>query len=78
MAAIPTFGIDAASTINGAITSYAVTWYSEIEAENGDWLSIPFPAETSFGVDVNVNDLVKCTPAVDRLRSGGVECRYLG
>ena len=44
-APIPTFGVDAQSTVNGERTSYFITWYSEIAAEVGDKITVPFPAE---------------------------------
>lgn len=44
-APINIFGVEPTNTINGALTKYFITWYSEIDMENGDTIKIPFPAE---------------------------------
>ena len=48
VAPIPSFGVEPYDTTNGAVTEYFITWYSEIRAEQGDVISIPFPAEILF------------------------------
>jgi hypothetical protein len=70
--AIPTFGVEADSTVNGAASAYFVTWYSEIAAFDGDEIVIPFPAETSFAP--GADDKLACTAVVDSLEE--VSCTF--
>jgi len=77
VAAMQTFGVDAENTTNGVSGGYSITWYSEIAAEDGDVLAIPFPAETAFGV--NKNEIVKgCSFEVPKDAVFKVECKYVG
>ena len=66
-APIPTFGVEAQSTVNGERTSYFITWYSEIAAEPGDKITVPFPAEIQLASTLQ-NREIKCVPTLDSLR----------
>jgi hypothetical protein len=67
-APIPTFGAAALSTVNGARTAYIITWYSEITAEVGDKLTIPFPAEIQPSPDAGLRaGEIKCEPEMPSL-----------
>lgn len=75
VAPIPSFGVEPYDTRNGAETDYFITWYSEIRAEKGDVLSIPFPAEMLFAPQ-GAADRLACVPVVASLASGGVTCTF--
>jgi hypothetical protein len=69
-APIPTFGVDAQSTVNGARTSYFITWYSEIAAEVGDKITVPFPAEILFSPEAGLpSQRIGCEPTIESLRT---------
>lgn len=69
--AIPTFGVEADSPVNGAASDYFLTWYSEIAARDGDVIVVPFPAETSFAP---TNGKLTCTAVIDSLEE--VSCSF--
>ena len=74
-APIPTFGVDAQSTVNGARTSYFITWYSEIAAEVGDKITVPFPAEILFSPEAGLpSQRIDCEPTIESLR--GILCSF--
>lgn len=74
-APIPTFGVDARSTVNGARTSYFITWYSEIALEVGDKITVPFPAEILFSPEPNLPERrIDCVPTIESLRT--VQCSF--
>lgn len=77
-APIPTFGVDAQSTVNGAQTSYFITWYSEIAAEVGDKITVPFPAEINFAptkeLAEQAGNRIGCEPTIESLR--GIACSF--
>lgn len=68
-APITIFGVDSQKTTNGALSNFYVTWYSEIDIQDGDTYKIPFPAEIQFdnrGSSRQVID-IPCSPMIDSI-----------
>jgi hypothetical protein len=70
---IQTFSAEAYNTTNGVSGKYFITWYTDIETDDGDNLYVNFPDEIEF-VSPYKNDKLRCSAVIDSLTR--VSCKF--